>query len=252
MTCAETSNLIHAYSDSELDLVRALELEKHLGACDACRRGYENVRNLKAVLKSGEHYFRAPAGLKRRVRSTVGVDEPKPQGAAFPWWRLFKIAIPLAAIVIIVALLMPALIGRSADERLAQEVTSSHVRSLMAGHRTDIASSDQHTVKPWFEGKLDFAPPVVDLAAHGFPLVGGRLDYLDGKTVAALVYQRQKHFINLFIWPASTNAKKAQKTAIQRGYNLVHWTASGMTFWAVSDLNLAELKEFVQLVASSS
>ncbi len=164
------------------------------------------------------------------------------------WWQWLKWGIPVAGTALIAFLLATALTRPSTDERLAQEVTASHVRSLMAAHLTDVASSDQHTVKPWFDGKIDFAPPVKDLAAQGFPLVGGRLDYLQNRQVAALIYQRHKHFVNLFIWPAPRSSNTTEKPAVRQGYNLIHWNQSGMTFWAVSDLNPAELREFVELI----
>ena len=158
----------------------------------------------------------------------------------------------MAAAAVMVLALVPFLRGPSTDELLTREVVSSHVRSLMATHLADVASSDHHTVKPWFAGKLDFSPPVEDLAKQGYPLVGGRLDYLKNRPVAALVYQRQKHFINLFIWPADSAPDVRANTVSLQGYNLAYWAKSGMTYWAVSDLNSSELQEFVQLVQNQT
>ena len=152
----------------------------------------------------------------------------------------------LALAALIALRFVPSPQHPSPDQLLAQEVLASHVRSLMASHLTDVPSSDQHSVKPWFDGKLDFSPPVEDLSAQGFPLVGGRLDYLADRPVAALVYQRRKHFINLFIWPSTE--RSAQEAVMRQGYNLIHWTHAGMTYWAASDLNYRELGEFVRLV----
>jgi anti-sigma factor RsiW len=160
----------------------------------------------------------------------------------------------LAACVAVAAVVVfrfaPGASRPSQSDLLTQQVLASHVRSLMADHLTDLPSSDQHTVKPWFDGKLDFSPPVKDLSSKGFPLVGGRLDYLQDRPVAALVYQRRKHFINLFIWPSPESS--TQRMAMQHGYNIHHWADSGMTFWAVSDLNNSELEEFVRLIRTGS
>jgi anti-sigma factor RsiW len=148
---------------------------------------------------------------------------------------------------IIASSLLPRLRAPNNDQFLATQLIAGHVRSLMANHLTDVASSDQHTVKPWLDAKLDFAAPVVDLSGKGFPLIGGRLDYLDNHPVAALVYQRRKHFVNLFVWPATPDASKAQKMVTHQGYHLLHWTDSDFNYWAVSDVSDSDLQTFKQL-----
>jgi anti-sigma factor RsiW len=247
VNCAETSELLNAYLDGELDLVRALGVEKHLATCATCSQSYESLRSLKTALKASPHYYNAPTGLQGQIRTSIFGEERKPAATPFAWAKFLRLAIPLAGAALIAFFLIPIFTRPSAESRLAQEITASHVRSLMTDHRTDVASSDQHTVKPWFEGKLDFAPTVVDLGQQGFPLVGGRLDFVEGRLAAALVYQRRKHSINLFIWPASTQSSRSERMTVQKGYNLIHWRESGMNYWAISDLNSAELKEFVQL-----
>jgi len=254
MNCQEIEALKHAYADRELDLVRTTEIENHLNDCRACSQAYENIRVLSSTLKSSDLYFKAPGHLKRRIRASLGAEHKdpstlkRPAASTLSWWQWLKWGIPVAGTALIAFLLATSLIGPSADDRLGQEITASHVRSLMADHLIDVASSDPHTVKPWLDGRLDFAPPVKDLVAQGFPLLGGRLDYLQDRQVAALVYQRHKHLINLFIWPASDSSSTTKKPAVRRGYNLIHWNESGMTFWAVSDLNPVELHEFAELI----
>jgi anti-sigma factor RsiW len=155
---------------------------------------------------------------------------------------------PVAAGVVVVLLAVSVTLNQAADNRLTEEVVSSHIRSRMADHLTDVASSDQHTVKPWFAGKVDFAPPVTDLAEHGFRLVGGRLDYLQNRPVAAEVYRRNDHVINLFVWPASKNRSTTKKLSVAKGYNVISWESSGMNYCAVSELNPVELREFADLL----
>jgi len=162
-----------------------------------------------------------------------------------PWnWLALAAAIVMAAIV--ASSFLPRLSQPRADQFLATQLIASDVRSLMANHLTDVASSDQHTVKPWRDARLDFAPPVVDLPSEGFPLIGGRLDYLDNRPVAALVYGRRKHFANLFVWPTASDESKAPKTITREGYQLLHWADLDFNYWAVSDVNVNDLQLFKQ------
>lgn len=252
MSCRDTQSLIHGYLDGELDLVRSMEIEGHLQECQICSQVYENHQALRSAISKGSLYWKPPERLKQRIHNALreaGKVEARPRVTAAwrPAWTWMRIAASVAFVALITWSLVTILPRPSADELLTREVVSSHVRSLMANHLTDVPSSDQHTVKPWFNGKLDFSPPVEDLTQQGFPLKGGRLDYLGNRPVAALVYQRRQHFINLFIWPSTRASDAARKTVTRQGYHVFHWTQSGMIYWAVSDLNNSELQEFVQL-----
>jgi anti-sigma factor RsiW len=252
MNCREIKALSHAYADRELDLVRTAEVEQHLSGCRSCSQQIENIRGLSSALKSSSLYFRAPANFRERIlRSTCarnGVSQitRRPVERAPSWKQWMRWVIPVSASAF--AILLAVLVAPSADNRVTQEVVSNHVRSLMANHLIDVASSNQHIVKPWFGGRIDFAPPVADLAAHGFPLVGGRLDYLQNRQVAADVYKRNDHIINLFVWPASQNRNTTKKLSVKKGYNVISWESSGMNYVAVSDLNPVELREFANLL----
>lgn len=252
MNCREIRALSHAYADRELDLVRTNEIEQHLNDCRSCSREIANIRALSSALKSSTFYFRAPANLTKKIRASTCARNGTahwPQRSVVrkeSWAQWMRWFIPVAASALVIVLAISFV--PSADKRLTEEVVASHVRSLMANHLTDVASTDQHTVKPWFDGKIDFAPPVSDLAERGFPLVGGRLDYLQNRSVAAEVYQRNKHFINLFVWPTLQHRNTAKKLAIEKGYNVIYWQSSGMNYSAVSDLNAAELREFADLL----
>jgi len=252
MDCKNAQILVAGYLDRELDPVRTLEIEDHLHGCAVCSQSYKDHQVLSEGLRTGSVYFKAPADLQKRIQRAVRQAAKAESAPRWLSWSWVRMAAPLAAAALVLFTLVPFLRGPSTEEILTREVVSGHVRSLMANHLADVPSSDQHTVKPWFNGKLDFSPPVQDLATQGFPLVGGRLDYLDNRPVAALIYQRQKHLINLFIWPSGSDSDVEIKTVSRQGYNLSHWTKSGMTYWAASDLNNAELQEFVQLVQNQT
>jgi anti-sigma factor RsiW len=240
-----------AYFDGELDTARGRAFEDHLAACPDCTHELAALRDLRDALQDESFRHRPPADLAGRVHEMLGQagEAPglAPSRSSSRWTTRLAAAAALAAAVLFGASLTLAWRTPSSDDRLAAEVTAGHARSLLADHLFDVASTDRHTVKPWFQGRADFSPPVLDLKEQGFPLAGGRLDFLDGRTAAALVYHRRQHVINLFIWP-SDRGESGPKTLSRRGYNLAHWTAAGLNFWAVSDLNADELRDFARLV----
>jgi anti-sigma factor RsiW len=236
--------LLHAYVDGELDLANTREAERHLQSCADCRGTEKAIRELRSTLTSDATAYRAPAHLRKNVRAALRREAKSSRQTLSPW-LMFATGAAFAAVILGFALFQTTRAART--DAIANQVVANHVRSLLAAHLVDVVSSDQHTVKPCFDGKIDFAPEVRDLSADGFPLVGGRLDYLEGKTVAALVYQRSKHPINLFVTPEPTSRSTSPTVVTRRGYNVFSWTNNGMKCWAVSDLNQAELREFTQL-----
>lgn len=204
---------------------------------------------LSALVKAKAARYEAPAELRRQIGASVA-QAAAPRRQAI--WRLawpglgFGVAFACGVLASVLATYFYAALR--VEDRVTNEVVSAHVRSLMAGHLQDVASTDQHVVKPWFAGKLDFSPPVADFAPREFPLTGGRLDYLEGQPVAALVYRHRMHTINVFVWPAGDASPQAATGRTQRGFNVQRWTSSGMQFWAVSDLAAEELREFSDLL----
>ena len=251
MTCDDVRRLVDPYLDGELDLMRQVEIDDHLRQCQVCPPIYESRRALQSAMHAEQLYFTAPAHVRQHVRAAIRASVPTTS-----WWtRAFSpqsisVAVGAMTVVLVVVIAGPMLSRRSSSNQIAQEVVSAHIRSLMANHLTDVSSSDQHTVKPWFAGKLDFSPPVVDLKDHDFPLVGGRLDYAGNRPVAALAYRRGGHVINLFAWPSTSNADVAEAFEARQGYNVLSWSHAGTSFWAVSDLNATELRQFASLVQS--
>lgn len=242
MICKETETFMDGYLDGELDLVRSIELERHLRDCPLCAQFHKDRITLHASMRAGSLRYQAPEALRKSVHAALAAADRKVRKPERKWFHVQwpAIAATAAAVILVVALWM-----RPADRLLEREVVASHVRSLMAGHLTDVASSDRHTVKPWFAGKVDFSPPVKDFAEEGFRLVGGRLDYLDDHAVAALVYQRREHIINVFVWPVASG-DRAARASVSQGYNVIELVRSGTAYWLVGDLNRTELEQFAE------
>jgi anti-sigma factor RsiW len=250
VNCQEIRELIHAYADGELDLVKNLEIDKHLQDCPACARARAGIQEVHTAIQEGSLYYPAPPELRSRIRESFPVSMTTGRARRPLGWRWPAMAASLFLCGVAGWSLAHFLTPAPREAFLEQQLVSSHIRSqMLPGHSLDVKSADQHTVRPWFEagGKLDFSPPVPDLKAQGFDLVGGRLDYLDDRPVAVLVYQRRKHLINLFIWRTEA-ADSSIKTRTQQSYHLVNWTSAGLTYWAVSSVNADDLAEFARLV----
>ena len=245
MECREVEGLLGAFQDRELEPAVSTSVLDHVAACADCRRRLANLESIGRMVRRAP-YYQAPEALRARL--------PRSRARSTATSHLLRWA---AAAVVVVSLTGSIVFVRwstrtartvDAVDAVAQEVVSSHVRALMGTHLFDVRSTDQHTVKPWFLGKLDFSPPVTDLAHAGFPLTGGRLDYLAGRPVAALVYTRGQHTINVFVWPEASDAVRSPDGRAIRGFHVRHWTHAGMSYWAVSDVNDADLDQFVQLL----
>jgi anti-sigma factor RsiW len=244
MSC-ERGPWLHGYFDGELDAARAAEFDAHLDGCVSCRTALEAEDALRQAIRGAGLYSPAPPSLQAKAREAL-----VPSAWLPGWGRLARRALlATAAAALAMVVLWPLRAGRGADPAsvLATEVLDAHLRSLQPSHLTDVVSSDQHTVKPWFDGRLDFAPPVRDLSAEGYPLLGGRLDVIAGRTVAALAYGRRQHVVNLFVWPAESPGVSRPSTGSARGYQWVEWTEGGMRFWAISDVAADDLADFVRL-----
>jgi anti-sigma factor RsiW len=250
MTCGSVRELISPLLDAELDAAQTSEVERHIQTCVACAELQFEYLRLRAHFRADAPYYGATEELRARIDRALRQTAVARERRQAPWgWISLAAAAGFAAALLLAFFLAPNVLhnDRAARDLIAQEVVSSHVRSLMASHLIDVRSSDQHTVKPWFAGKLDFSPKVKDLSSQGYSLTGGRLDYLDGRAVAGLVFQRRQHVINLFVWPSSKESAGRLSMYAVTGFNVVQWPEAGLAYWAVSDLNAAELREFARL-----
>ena len=239
--CGQMQLLIQASLDGELDVGAEASLGAHIAHCQDCAAVQDSFAHLSSQLRAGLTRHTAPPAVRRavldQIRAEARLVRPRLSWRDGGWFGAgLALAASIAAVV---------LVPRSGSDNT--EIISGHIRALQPGHLTDVVSTDRHTVKPWFNGRLDFSPPVRDFAASGFPLVGGRLDYLGGRAVAALVYRRGKHLIDVFIWPGSADGSRQA----ERGYNLQSWSRDKMNFRAVSDLNASELADFAKLFSAT-
>ena len=239
MTCEEAEVLLHALIDGELDAGNAREVEAHVAGCAKCAALAKDFREMRAAIAEAGPRYRAPLELRRRIENSLPRAEAPTRRALLKGFAMGSAVSAIAASGLF------AVVLRSDDEtRVQSEIVSAHLRSLQAGHLTDVISTDQHTVKPWFNGKLDVSPPVIDLTAQGFTLIGGRLDYVDARAIGAVVYKRRAHVINLFVAQTSNMQHHPARTETIQGYNIRSWSDRGLNYWAISDLGADELAEF--------
>ena len=256
MNCAECEILLHPLIDGELDAFHARDVEAHVATCAGCTEKLKTFRAMREAMAGADLKLAAPASLRNRIEAAL----PSPSAQIIAPRKFFQpsrrtffggFAVGSALSAAVAASLVLTVFRSDQNQQVADEVVSAHIRSLQAGHLMDVETSDQHTVKPWFDGRVDVAPPVIDLTAQGFTLLGGRLDYIDAEPVASVVYQRRKHVINLFV-AQRLGAKQAGAMAETiQGYNVRHWSEQGLDFWAVSDLAGDELDEFVQRISAA-
>ena len=244
MTCELNTTALHAYFDNELDAVRAAEFERHLETCSECSASLQKLSALRDGLHKSDLYQVASSRLRSQIVQEID-SESRGTGLR---WKFWVPAFMVAAIVIAIAAGVLFLQPHNHSTRLQAELIDAHIRSLQANHLTDVQSTDQHTVKPWFDGKLEFIPPVSDFSQQGFPLIGGRLDFVGGHNVAALVYGRRKHVINLFAWPAADSSTTLSGNGSRAGYNWLDWKAGDMQFCLVSDASPNDLRELQSLI----
>ena len=252
-THARYLDRLSAHIDGELDAAEALDVAAHLATCEGCAAEYALLLNTVESMRQQLPPLRAPNALRERVVAAI-------HSTALPRERTVRVASPArlwAAAAAVVAMIgtayeIGAHAAAPATTPTAEALVTAHVRSLQAGHLTDVVSSDQHTVKPWFTGKLDFSPAVPRLESDGFPLLGGRLDYIAGHAAAALVYGRRAHVINVLTYPSESGGAAALQVQTRRGYQIASWSAGGMAYWAVSDLNADELRTFCSLMREAN
>ena len=248
MNCDFTRTVLHGYLDGELDATRAAEFERHLESCRECATSLGSEESLRSSLQRSGLYENAPVTLRKKIHAGLDAATASSVAIRIPVWRWLAVAATILVVASVSWFAWPPRAKDGATPFTVAEIIDAHVRSLQPGHLTDVASTDQHTVKPWIDGKLAFVPPVKDFADEGFPLVGGRLDVLGGQNVAALVYSRRKHIINVFVMPTKEPDTPIHPPGLRQGYQWRHWRRQGMEYCAVSDVSDSDLYELAQLI----
>ncbi|MYN30248.1 anti-sigma factor family protein [Duganella levis] len=246
MDCKLSREELSAYLDAELDGAELQQVQAHLDQCASCRAALAQLEVLQDQLQVDATHYAAPAYLRHRIHAALHDNRP-PLPAARPrrWsWAWINLGLAAGATTAFAVTLSLYLAQPSQDDLAERELVASHFRALMPEHLADVASTDQHTVKPWFAGKLDYSPPVHDLATQGYPLIGGRLDYLQQRPVAALAYRHRLHIINLYVWPQTAQHDGTPHAAAHQGFHLLRWTQDGMQYAAVSDIAAPDLQDF--------
>jgi len=251
MRCDRARPLVSQLVDGALDPLRRWLVTRHVAQCAACAMQLEELQAMQAALHENLPYHRAPPALAARIGAMLPREDVPPPSRAR--WRLPAMAFGgagMAGALAGIALTLLVLSGNAPNDAVIRGVVDSAIRSRMEDHLTDVLTSDQHTVKPWLSARLAFSPVVKELKDQGFPLVGGRLDYVDGHRAAAIVYHHDKHIINLFAWASPGAGDKGQRTESREGFNIVTWCQDGITYYAVSDVEADQLATFARLVAA--
>lgn len=251
--CVDREPALNALFDGELDSLNAARVETHVRTCVACSDYLAALAEVRDIIAAATLEEVAPLGLREKIETLVAAPDASATAAKLPsvgrhlpWLGGGAIGALAASLTLLVAT------PQASVADLPDQLIAGHIRSLQAAHLTDVLTSDRHVVKPWFNGRIDFSPPVVDLVKQGYPLVGGRLDYIGDQPVAALVYRRRLHTINLFIRPAPPSASASPGTVRRHSYNIVHWVAGDLDYWAVSDIDPADLALFRQQFAKAT
>ncbi len=247
MNCRDAEPLLHARLDDELDVAGAMDVDRHLSECRACAAQYAALQNLKREIAAAQPAHALPSHLERELAYRFISQGPWLARLRSRAWQSAAALAGAAACIAALVILLPTMRTTNGTSAIAGEILDNHLRALQSGHLFDVESSDRHTVKPWFQGKTDFSPPVPDLTNDGFTLAGGRFEVIHQEPAAAIVYKRRQHVISLYVSPSPGGEAKPALQDLG-GYHLLHWRHDNLSYWAVSDVASADLRDFSSLI----